>query len=353
MIHADLAKASQQLEIKLPALEKAAKESEQTIKDFKNELNDFLGKEFLSKHKEDLKRTDVILLGSIARRESTVTSDCDYYILQHGVSPEVTRKLIEAAESARERLSIEKPSRQGMFGKIVIAANLYESIGLEIDTNTNMTQRILLLAESEAVTVGKTYNEVIDNILRRYCSDYSPTNQKKECPVKVPRYLLNDLVRYWRTMAVDFGTKRWETSKDETNVRLAKLMITRKILFAGPLATLLLVPKKVEKNEKLHEYLIESFKPSPLTQLAGTVDLLNETSKTALKNLLRSYDEFIKIISSKEEKRILEGHGEGKGQKSETWEKCKKLGDTTQKSLEAIFCDDELFKGNFRKYGVF
>lgn len=154
-------------------------------------------------------------------------------------------------------------------------------------------------------------------------------------------------------MAVDFGTKRWQSSKDKTNVRLAKLMVTRKILFAGPLATLLLVPKKVQKNEELHKYLIESFKPSPLAQLAGTVDLLCGTSKAALKDLLKSYDKFIKLLSSDEERRILEGHGKGKGQNSKTWEECKKLGETTQKSLEIIFCDDELFKENFRKYSVF
>ena len=353
MIHADLAKASQQLGIELPALEKAARDSDQIINDFKNELNDFLGKEFLNKHKKDLERTDVILLGSIARRESTIASDCHYYILQNGASPEVTRKLIDAAERVRERHGIKESGGQGVFGKIVIAPNLYESIGLEVDSNNNMTRRILLLAESEPVTVGETHKEVIDNIILRYCSDYLPPNRKEDDPVKVPRYLLNDLVRYWRTMAVDFGTKRWQTSKDETNVRLAKLMITRKILFAGPLATLLLVPQKIRKNKELAEYLKQSFEKSPLAQLTGTLDLLNNISKTALKELLRSYDEFIKILSSPKEREILEGLGKGKGQDSETWKKCKRLGETTQKSLEKIFCDDELFKENYRKYSVF
>jgi len=353
MIHADLAKASQQLEVELPAIEKAAGDSEQIIEDFKNELDEFLGEKFLTKNEKDLERTDVILLGSIARREYTLTSDCDYYILQNGASPEVSRKLIDAAEKIRERHGMGEPGLQGMFGKIVVAPNLYESIGLEVDSNTNMTRRILLLAESEPVTKGETHREVIENILKRYCSDYLPPNRKEDSPVKVPRYFLNDLVRYWRTMAVDFGTKRWQTSKDVTNVRLAKLMITRKLLFAGPLATLLLVPQKIKKNEELHKYLIQSFKPSPLAQLAGTVDLLCDTSKAALKNLLISYDEFIQLLSSDKERKILQSHEEGKGQQSKTWEKCKQIGAKIQKSLEIIFCDDELFKQNFRKYSVF
>lgn len=350
MIHADLANASRRLKIELPALKKAAKDSEQTIEDFKNGFNDFLGKKFLNEHEND---TDVILLGSIARRESSPTSDCDYYILQNGASAEVTRKLIKTAERIRKGRGFEEPGPQGVFGKIVIAANLYESIGLEVDSNANMTRRLLLLAESEPVTNGKTHKKVIGHILSRYCSDYLPPNHKEDGLEKVPRYLLNDLVRYWRTMAVDFGTKRWYTSRDETNVRLAKLRVTRKILFAGPLATLLLVPQKIKKNEELYGYLIKSFKPSPLAQLAGTVDLLCDTSKAALKDLLINYDEFIKLIGSKEEREILESHGKGKGQQSKTWEKCKEIGAKIQKSLEIIFCDDELFKQNFRRYGVF
>jgi len=298
-------------------------------------------------------KTDIILLGSIARQESTTTSDCDYYILQTGASPEVTRKLINAAESARKSLGMDKPGSQGMFGKIVIAPNLYESIGLEVDSNTNMTRRILLLMESEPVTDGKTHKTVIEHILQRYCSDYLSPDRKESNPANVPRYLLNDLIRYWRTMAVDFGTKRWQSSRDETTVRLAKLMVTRKILFAGPLATLLLVPRKIKKNVELYNYLIKSFKPSPLAQLAGTMDLLHDTSKMALRDILINYDEFIKLLGSDEQRKILVSSEEGKGQQSETWNKCKEMGEIIQKSLEIIFYDDELFKQSFRRYGVF
>ena len=153
---------------------------------------------------------------------------------------------------------------------------------------------------------------------------------------------------------MDFGKKRWQSSKDETNERLAKLMVTRKILLAGPLATLLLVPQKIKENEELTEYLIKSFKPSPLAQLAGIVDdLLCDASKDALKELLINYDEFIKLFDSKETRTILNDHGKGKGQQSKAWEKCKETGEIIQKSLEKIFCDDELFKQDFRKYGVF
>ena len=90
-----------------------------------------------------------------------------------------------------------------------------------------------------------------------------------------------------------------------------------------------------------------------MAQLAGTVDLLHGTSKAALEDLLINYDKFIEILSSKKEREILQSHEKGKGQQSETWKKCEKIGEIIQDSLEIIFCDDELFKQNFRRYGVF
>jgi hypothetical protein len=202
-----------------------------------------------------LNKVDVVVLGSIARRELTPYSDCDYYVLQHAASPETTRDLSIAAEKGREKLDYRPPGAQGTFGEIVIAADLYERIGLEVDSNANMTQRLLLLTESEPVTKGQTHREVIEKILSRYCADYLPPNCEEDTPSKVPRYLLNDLVRFWRTMAVDFGTKRWRTTKDDSYLRLAKLMISRKILFAGPLTTILLTPLKTKTNLEVVSYL--------------------------------------------------------------------------------------------------
>lgn len=127
-----------------------------------------------------------------------------------------------------------EPGRQGVFGDVVIAVSLYERIGLESDTNQNLTHRMLMLTESKSILSEPTYSNVIGHILTRYCADYVPPERKAGSPAMVPRHLLNDLIRFWRTMAVDFGAKRWRSSKDETSLRLIKLRTTRKILFAGP-----------------------------------------------------------------------------------------------------------------------
>ena len=102
--------------------------------------------------------TDLVILGSIARQETTLESDCDYIVLQNGCLPHVSRKLLEIGDLARRGAQFSPPGRQGVFGDVVIAGSLYERIGLETDTNQNLTHRMLLLTESRSVlsAAGRT-----------------------------------------------------------------------------------------------------------------------------------------------------------------------------------------------------
>ena len=348
----ELVKAAQLLGIELTGLKKAAKYSEQIIKDYRQCLREVLQEILETGQRKHLEKTDVVLLGSIARRESTVGSDCDYYILQNGAPPEVTQNLTLAMEQIRQRLEPTEPGVQGIFGNIVIAANLYETIGLEGDTNVNMTRRVLLLTESEPISSGRTHRAVIDNILAIYCADYLGSDRKSKRPAEVPRYLLNDIVRFWRTMAVDFGTKRWRTIADDSHLRLAKLRVSRKVLFAGPLATILLVPIRVNRNSELKLYLTRCLRRPPLAQIASTAAFLSRKSQDALKKLLTNYDEFIGLLST-DSRDILQDPQKDNKRFEKLRIKCEKIGDTVQKLLEIIFYDDPLFKATFRKYAVF
>ena len=352
-MHPDLAKAASFLGVSLPALDQAAKGSRAEIEQFKTQIKEVL--EELSEGKEytDLHKTDVVLLGSIARYEATPGSDCDYFVLQNGASPETSQDLVVAVETVRKRLEYHEPGGQGVFGNIVIAPNLYESIGLESDTNKNITQRLLLLTESKSVLSEETHLAVVDNILLRYCADYLPPKREAGSPAKVPRYLLNDFVRFWRTVAVDFGTKRWRTIKDDSHLRHAKLRITRKILFAGPLATLLLVPNRVQNNNSLKDYLRELLKKPPLAQLASTAEQLSDISKEALRKLLKNYDDFINLLGRRGTRKVFQDPKSYEKGFEQLKIKTKEIGDTIQESLEAIFNDDPLFKSNFRKYATF
>src|SRR5262249_1368212 len=102
-----------------------------------------------------------------------------------------------------------KPGREGTFGGLTISHDLIHKIGGEDDTNRNTTQRILLLLESRAIHRTAAYERVVKGVLSRYThEDYGLLHSAG--PYSVPRFLLNDIARYWRTVAVDFAYKQRE-----------------------------------------------------------------------------------------------------------------------------------------------
>ena len=151
-------------------------------------------------------------------------------------------------------------------------------------------------------------------------------------------------------MAVDFGTKRWRAG--DSHLRLAKLRITRKVLFAGPLATLLMAPKKIETNNELQSYLKKSLAAPPLAQIARHIDSLDDDSKKAMGVLLHNYNQFIGILSG-HKRDVLKGTRGDRKSREELKEQCREIGDKIQACLEQIFYKDPLFKESFQRYAVF
>jgi hypothetical protein len=69
-----------------------------------------------------------------------------------------------------------------------------------------MTRRLLLLLESDSISASESkqvYDRVISGILYRYVEEDASFVSGHEKKSRIPRFLLNDVVRFWRTMAVD------------------------------------------------------------------------------------------------------------------------------------------------------
>jgi hypothetical protein len=173
----------------------------------------------------------VVLLGSWGRRELTAGSDDDWLLLVDGPPRE---GLGVAVDAVREVLGGERagPGPQGSFGTVAFGRDLVQHIGLEDDDNRNLTRRMLLMLESVPVVGDEVHRAVWGQVLDRYMSD-SRTDRRGP-----PRLFLNDVMRYWRTIAVDFAGKHRETD-EKWGLRNAKLRTSRKMLFAGGLVPIL------------------------------------------------------------------------------------------------------------------
>lgn len=153
--------------------------------------------------------TTLIVFGSLARGEWTHKSDLDWTLLVDG---EVDGSHADAAREIRkaaEELQLQEPGPTGLFGRLTFSHDLVHLIGGEDDTNTNTSRRMLLVLESVAIgedPVRSVRSRVLRALLDRYVGEdlfyHAPRSYL------VPRFLLNDVSRYWRTITVDSAQKR-------------------------------------------------------------------------------------------------------------------------------------------------
>ena len=186
---------------------------------------------------------DIVLLGSIARQEAEKLSDIDYFILykDHTIDPSNLEIIRKKVAGSFDKIGEKPPSQEGAFAAIVHLESLYKNIGGNKDTNENFTRRILTILESKSTVDNDIFNFTQDYILKRYISDQITDHQ-------LALFLLNDIIRYYRTVCVDFEFKTQENSKPwgERNI---KLIFSRKLIYFSGLTIVSETAQKTS-NEK-------------------------------------------------------------------------------------------------------
>jgi predicted nucleotidyltransferase len=190
----------------------------------------------LQRELAEIARDDLslVVFGSLARGELTAGSDVDWTLLVDGQSDPGHLEVAERIDAALVRLGVKPVGREGIFGTLAFGHSLVHLIGGEDDTNRNTTQRILLLLESLPIGGRAAYDRVVGNVLRRYLEE-DGTLTHPEARYLVPRFLLNDFARYWRTVAVDFAYKRKTRGGKGGALRGLKLRMSRKLIYASGL----------------------------------------------------------------------------------------------------------------------
>jgi hypothetical protein len=281
----------------------------------------------------------VVLLGSWGRREVTSASDDDAIVLFCGARRDFTRP--EPGEVAN-LLGGPAPGPEGLFGATAWLEDLTDQIGLDGDTNTNLTRRMLFLLESVPVAGDAAHTAARETLLATYLAaherDYRP-----------PRFLLNDLVRYWRTIAVDFEGKHRARSGEGWGLRHAKLRFSRKVLFAGGLLPVLechALPA-AEMPAFLALRLIEP----PLDRVARA--FLDHGMADAGARALRAYSAFLDLLDDRATRDHLAGLAEADADASETYLRVRELGDDLQAALLALLFEDPELERLVRDYLIF
>lgn len=281
----------------------------------------------------------VVLMGSWGRREITSESDDDFMALFEGVPADTARPSIEDVAGA---LGGRPPGSEEIFGRHVLLEDLRAKIGRDADTNANLTRRMLLMLESVAICGERVHADA----RRTLIAGYLDANVKDYRP---PRFLLNDLIRYWRTIAVDFESKMRARKGEGWGLRDAKLRLSRKALFAGGL---LPVPDCYRHPvSDMLGYLDDRMSVPPLDRLADA--FVDRGALDPGVRALTAYDEFLATLDDGEKRRELSEVGVEDAAESALFTRIAELGKEFEAGLLALLFDDPELRRWVREYLVF
>lgn len=308
--------------------------------------------------------TSLVVFGSLAREEWTSKSDLDWtYLIDGGANSDHLKISQEIQKLLKEEGYVE-PGPSGTFGNMAFSHDIIHQIGGQYDTNKNTTQRILLLLES--CPIGRrteAHERVIRGVINRYLEEDVHPLTRDSNRYRVPRFLLNDIVRFWRTMAVDFASKQRDRAGEGWGLRNAKLRMSRKLIFASGMLVCFSAYLDPALNEqistdkdaiklKLVNHIRDRVKLTPLQILAKSIEQYEVPDATA-KELFGAYGEFLGLLNDEKSREALKVLRASGSRTDATFRTVRDISRAFENALDHIFFVNPNVAPLTRKYGVF
>ena len=309
--------------------------------------------------------TAVVAFGSLARLEWTFGSDLDWTLLLDGPADPEHYRLVQKITDCSESAAFKLPGPTGTFGQLTSSHELIHQIGGDEDTNQNLTRRVLLLLESVPLSDAVPHQRVLNGILKRYIANDRSVSVAAQPKVRVPRFLLNDIARLWRTFAVDYAWKKWERNEKGWALRNAKLRVSRKLTFVKGLLLAFdceLNPTFPELRSPPTADLVANQLTSRCYELATAtpIDVLSRVLTACARpettiRILDAYDRFLAALDDPLKREHLDGVvAFDSALDDAVFQEVRDISHDFRNGIESLFFDehDEL-KRLTRRYGVF
>lgn len=235
----------------------------------------------------------IFCAGSVARQEAGSSSDLDLFILHRPKDPldATTQKLSRLHEFVlyseliriNNELKLEEFSNDGEFLRVYPVREMSMAIGLPRDDHENLfTARILLLLESCCLFNDGLYRNAVDDVTAVYFRDDKDGNR----PFR-PYFLVNDLLRYWRTICLNYETSRYSRSKSWRKKNF-NLKFPRMLTVYSTVLSVAVSPTM--DRTRFADLIVRT----PLERLAWALDIMGDHALLSkFSNILDIYEHFL------------------------------------------------------------
>jgi hypothetical protein len=236
----------------------------------------------------------VYATGSIGRLEAGRHSDLDVFRItdadrsKESSSGDLT--LLCALHHASQELGFPEFTDGGVYLKVINLDEMLKSLGSTADdANNYFTARLLLLLESQPIFNESRYEKILDRILDRYYKDSSDHSENFQAV-----FLVNDIVRYWKTLCMNYEEKRnpqnlSEEQKAKARVKNLKLKFSRLWTCFS-----LLIPLSANLQITQSDLRV-LVKTAPLDRLQGMI--AKDEQRVALKKAVEKYEHFLNFTN--------------------------------------------------------
>ena len=240
-------------------------------------------------------RLTVVTTGSYGRREASDLSDLDYYLFFDADLPG-DEAIPDEQSLIAEIVNKHVPGSvgdTGTFGHDAIAdfKEMITNIGGLQDTNQLMTRRMLFLLEGDWLYNESRFNDYRRRLLGKYLREDAR-------PDAIPLFLLNDIIRYYRTITTDLEHKVTTQGKS-WGLRNIKLRFSRKMLYFGGI---IVAAELVGQN---HQPRIDEAGRLFSMPVIERIQHLSDADQA--REILQIYDGFLADMASEAVRRELEG----------------------------------------------
>ncbi|WP_104190539.1 nucleotidyltransferase domain-containing protein [Cryobacterium sp. Y82] len=245
----------------------------------------------------ELEGLTIFTAGSFARLEAGEFSDVDLFFTYHPTGNAVqSRRTNELKLFGRlidlvEKLGFPAFSNDAQYLETHNVEDILKYLGGPIDdAHNHFTLRMLLLLESKCIYGKDEYEAALKNIIQSYYRDFPRHEHSFQ-----PWFLLNDIMRYWKTLLLNYENKRNDGDSEEAKlsrrVKNFKLQFSRMTTCFATIAALGSF-SDIPTEEDVFQLTLRT----PQDRLQLVKDKLPELNST-IESLLSEYSWFLEQTS--------------------------------------------------------